>query len=363
MTCGFAVRRAGTTPPVPPTNPLSPARPDAARRRARRGPLLLGTALLPLGALLSGCSGGSFSLADAVEGLPTSDHDEFAVVVGDVERAAEIAGLERPDGDDEDAVVAWAAGLSGYGDDPWGGSVLLPSTLAPERAVQHEAVADELGLSLVDVEGFAEVQAPPYRFAVLDGEVDRDRLEEQQGEPDGDTWRIGDGDDLSSDVDALTPARPLGQPLTVVAEDDRVVAALSAGDVDAFEDGETDEGVAALAAALDDQDVYSAWIGRYEYGGSGDGLPAAFDTAAIGFAPDGDDQVVVAAYHHDDSAAAEENAEAVGDVLDGSRAPLELLDTEVDGDVLVVTFRLDDDAAPGVVWSIPTARDPLFSHD
>lgn len=323
---------------------------------------MLAAAVLPMGALLTGCSGDGFSVGDAVEGLPTSDHEEFAVVVGDVDRAAELADLDRPDADDPDAVATWTIALSGARADGWGGSVLFPLTLASDRAAQADEVADEVGLSLASVESFAEVQAPPYRFAVLDGEVDLDRLEELHGEPDDGTWRIGDGDDLETDVEGTTAARPLGQPLTLATSDDRVLAALDAGDVDDFEEGDTDEGLAAVAAALEDEGVYSAWIGRYEYGGAAAGLPEAFDTAAIGFAADGDDQVVVATYHHDDADAAEANAEAVAGVLDGSQAPLELRDTQVDGPVMVATFRLAEGAVPSVVWSIPARRDPLFSH-
>lgn len=342
-----------------------PARPS---RPARTFLPAVGSLVL-LGGALTGCGGGNDDLVrTAVEALPTAAYDEFQIMVGDVERATELGELERPsDPDDEEALAAWIEGLGGLDGDADLG-LFVPEVLGGSSAMQQTMVAEELGTWLGDVRWFGELRTPPGRVSVVEGDIDAEHLDATYaGETDGDggRWTVGEGRDLSTDLDGATPVRPLGQPLHVDVDGDRLTASFSEPDLEAAVAGDRGDAAALdLADALDEHEVYAAHIVVGALDGGPSSMPAAFDAVGLGLTgQDGDEEVVVV-YAHDDEAAAERNAGAVADVVDAdpTAPPVEVTGTEVDGSVLTVTLRMTGDTPVRTSWRVVASRAAFVSH-
>lgn len=227
-------------------------------------------------ALVSGCSSGGgagttqlssgeeYSVAGALAEIPAElDAAQLSVVTADVQAATEASGLERPV--DADGLSQWAMTLSGIPRrDAEMPTVFVPwaSALHLDRVAQHEEIRDEIGWSLLEVDAFVELTAPPETFLVVAGDVS---INSELPEVSDGVVTAGAGEDLSRDLAELTPARPLGVPLRMAQSEDRIVATpvtqhaaeWLAGPGDTFADHES---LAPLAEELDDAGVFSALL-------------------------------------------------------------------------------------------------------
>jgi hypothetical protein len=323
-------------------------------------------------------AGGDATVSAYLARLPAGDGDDPVVVTyGDIARAAEIAGLERPeDVDDQQAVADFMMEVGGQRQgegEPARVAVLVPQAAQPATSVGDlQGFVDDVGWSILEVDAFAERDTPPRRIALLDGGFDADRLDGTLDDAGDGTWVVGDPDG-DVNVEDITPARPLGEPLWLSLDDDRLTVTWDHDDMAPARDADGGDGtlagdatLAALGAALDDRDVYSAMLLRDDnllsgiddrMAGEGaspaqiEGMDLAgcegMDGAAIGVADDGEPLIVLALGHVDTDAAGR-NADVVADVFeDGEEArtgrpwsdllTVESVDTE--DTVVVVTAR------------------------
>lgn len=336
-------------------------------------------AALVVAGLLSGCGSptsarsdtepttesAGYTVAAALDKIPMPPStDSFEVRSADLARASELAGQSRPNDTDTDALVDWAAVLSGTALDGWGGSVQWPDALAPTSLTAHTEVADELGVSLWTTDSFVELSALPQQFTSVTGEFDDAVLTRAVGEDPNGIRALG-GADFTVDLADRTIARPTGTSLRLAMLDENTVSlsraeqplqALRSGALDTASE---DDGVRAVAEHLDEQAVYSAWLARHTFVGGSESLPAEFDTLGVGFADADGRTVVVAAYHHLDESDAERNADALPTIV--GDAPLTLDEVGRDGRTVTAVFTLGE-AAPASVWGMPLQRDALFTH-
>ncbi|MDT9592429.1 hypothetical protein RDV89_05085 [Nocardioides zeae] len=331
----------------------------SARRSVSTTAPTAALAVLVLSASLAACGSSSDDAAESsardrsgavedglvrwgVASLPTTAYEASFVSVGDLDRASALAEAERPDGvDDEAGYEDWLDAVTGVE-----GSVALtlPEVLGGYWGEAPDVVAAEIGTSAVTAERFAELVSAPGRASVVAGPVDLDALEEAYGPGEEGRWRIGEGQDLSTDLTERSALRPLGQPVHVQAEKDLLTAAFVASDLTlALAQDRGDEGALEVAEALDVHEVYVADLVVGASPGDSRSLPEAFDAVGVGLTGDADAPLVVA-YHHASSEEAEANADALADVLDadGDARGFELLETSVDGSVLTATLSLDD---------------------
>jgi hypothetical protein len=295
------------------------------------------------------------------------------VAYGDLARAAELAGIERPaDPSDAGAVGDYLFAVTGTRQDE--GKALHAASLVPEAAQVDYSAADpegfveDVGWSILDVDRFAERQLLPQSVTLLDGEFDRGRLDEALGGADDGVWVKGDPSG-AVDLEGTTPARPLGESLWLALDDERLTVTRSDDEMRAARRAAGDEGtlagdetLSALAGALDGEQVYSALLvagGRSGAGGDGSDTRAGREAAesqgtrcesvtgvAAGIAHDGQPLIVYVLAHADD-ASAERNAAVVEEALTSGESPRsgrpwsEMVTVDsVDADGAVVVARL-----------------------
>jgi hypothetical protein len=349
-----------------------------------------------------GAGGGDAGPATVTGGLaafPDTGEDE-QVAWSDVAVARELAGLERPEVDDTQAVIDYVSTITGTrsGDDgTWGPVAIVPPESANlMRSADVAEFAAEVGWSFIDVDRFAERQVPPNVVTVLQGELDEEAITDALGEPDGGTWVAGDPDG-DMDLDAVSAARPLGEPLFLAEGDGNLVVTRRtdgtgpvldalAGDADGATLAD-DEGLGALGRALDAEGAYSALLVRPGLrAGALDvtspeaaaaacesALPAATTATATGIADD-EGPVLLVAHAHDSADAAEANAEAIETlVTEGASlasrqdySEIVSLDgvevTGDDGTVVVARLRPAGDAPPRIWSDMLVQREGLLSH-
>ncbi len=351
----------------------------------RRSPaLVIAALLLPAGLVACSDDGGGDRLASgdgfSVEGglaelAAPRDIDEGQLVtltVVDLEAAAAANGDAAPE--DEEALV------------------FVPpiEVLGGSRGARAEEVEDELGWSLDDVDALAEVVAPPFRFAVVTGDVDEDTLADADLAHDGDVYSAGEGEDLEANPDDVTAARPIGTPLRMVVDDGRLAASSSTAAVEGWlgDDAGTladDEDLAGVAAALDEAGVASAFLARGDLTSRAaavpdeelaerlaDELPIAepFSAVGIGWAAEDGEAVMTVAYafaDEDTATAAVTQVEAAftGDSLQTRRPLTDLVtveEVESDGAVVVAHLTLGEDGRPQVLADMLINRDLPFVH-
>jgi hypothetical protein len=346
-----------------------------------------------------GSVGGVGTIAGGLAALPESGEDTESIVWGDMARAAEIAGLERPDDPgDSEAVVDYLQPLTAGRVDPDTTApvmVVPPEAAGADRLAEMDAFADELGWSLLDVDRFIERQTAPDIVTVMEGRFDEGAITDALGEQSEGLWVAGDpdGEPFQQDLQDITVARPLGQSLWMGLDGDRLTVARSPDSAEsAGSDGEgptlaDDEPLAELAAALDAEDPYAAMLVRP--GLSADPvnmratpemadalcdavLPAETTAVATGLTDD-DGPVYLIALAHGSSGAADANARALEELIaEGSSiatrrswSDLVTLDgVEVTGDdrVVVARLRQTEPGPPGLWYQIVQQRESLVSH-
>lgn len=276
------------------------------------------------------------TIAGGLASLPQTGEEAETIVWGDLERAAEAVGVERPaDPGDGEAAEDYLRALTIGTDGAAGAGVVTPESAHLERSRDQTAILDELGWSAVEVDRFVERQTPPGVMTVMQGSFDEDALTEALGEPDDGTWSVGPGEDFARDLEDVSPARPIGESLWLGLDGDRLSVTRSSGHSAAVRRvlagaGGTptfaaDEALAAVAGALDAESPYAAVLIRPGLSGPPPEIPAGpselgeacqqalpVPTTAVGTAAaDADGPVIVLALAHGSPEAAEANAEAV----------------------------------------------------
>jgi hypothetical protein len=217
-------------------------------------------------------AGGGGTVSGYLGQLPVVDDGETVVVTyGDIARAAEIAGLERPDDiSDTEAVVDFVMEVGGQRQEEGErarAAVLLPQASQPDRSLSDlDGFVADVGWSILEVDTFAERDTLPKRVALLDGDFDGDRLDGALDDAGDGVWVAGDPDG-DMHIDDTTPARPLGEPVWLALDGDRLTVTGNEGDMagargaDGGDDTLAgDETLADLAHALDVYDAYSAQL-------------------------------------------------------------------------------------------------------
>lgn len=326
----------------------------------------------------------SSGLASLPAGVSDNGDDSETITWSDLARAAEVAGVTRPDDlTDTQAVVDYVNAITGGPGE--GGETSPVAALPPEVAnfqtsvTQLEEFRDEVGWTLLDVDTFVEQVAPPVSVTVMGADVDGEALDSALGDPDDGTWSVGTPGEV--DVAAVSPARRLGEALfltevpgglAVTRSDDLTseVRDVAAGDGESLAD---DEALAALGAALDDEDAYSAMLVRpgltanlpgQVVGGDFEGCEASIEgqplATATAIADDGG-PIVLVAHAYGSAEAASTGAESLERVVEegaslATREPWSDLFTvdEVttggpDGTVAVARLRPAGER-PAAVW-------------
>lgn len=368
------------------------------------GPTRAVAVLSVLGLLLAGCSGDDAEGDRPAGGDPTGDdagrltawlatlpqdavdQEEplIQVAIADLDRAAALAGMRRPAGSTDPAVVgSYVDRVSGVAGNQPQVSAVFPETSQFLRVHQVAEFAAELGWSLADVSWFAEYQSRSQPFAALGG-VDEARLTEVLGpRPEDGIWRIG-GDDYTMNLVEASPARPLGEALRLAMVDDHLVIARGTPPVQAALGGGPTLAehpiLSALAEVMDAEDAYSAQflVGppsefqhqpRTPEQEEAQVLPRVFTGVGAGTAMVDGTGYGLFVYTHLTEEDAAANAEAVREILTegGSmytdtqwRERLAVDEVRVDGTIVIarVTFL---DTRPVLIYQILFQRDNLVT--
>lgn len=310
-------------------------------------------------------SGESFSVLGALAQVPADGIDRW-VEVADVTRASELAGLDRPDADaSPDELTAWLVDLTNAGVD--GAPIFVPYQQEFGTAsadVLLTEFADELGWSIFDVDAFVAAGNPPDRFVVVSGASLGEDTLASLPEVEPGVVTAGDGEDRVADLANRTIARPLGSPLRMAADGDRIAMSVSTPVVAAWlDDGSTladIEPMADVALVLDDADAVTAVvIGTGELGIDDSSLVLGLGWSVV----DGEAVVTVVYWFADQ---VDGRADRIGDEWAerevGGRplsAQVEVRDVASDENTVVVTLGLLD-VAPGLPYQMLITRDLPF---
>lgn len=348
-------------------------------------------------------AGEGYTVLGALAELPPAPDEVFLVQTADLIAATELAGLERPEELDPATAVDWLNPLTGLPlaeGEQWAPVFVPPPTVTHEAGVHLITEFDDLaGWSVLDVDSYAEYGTAPHTFSVLAGEFDETTLEHLPEVGDG-VRTVGEGEDLWADVTAASAVSRIGQPvrmahheglLAVAPHTDRVQEWLG----DPEETLAEDEGLAAVAGALDEAEVVSAMLsvgGAHTLQGGPlaessapdaesvlaqledrmDYLPeAAFDIVGIGWTARDGEPVMVLAYHFGTQSSAEASVDQLDAVFTEGQTvqdglPLaELFEVEeitAHGPVVVVTLQAAHPRAPHQLPTMLMARDLPFLH-
>lgn len=284
-------------------------------------------------------SGDGYSVEGALSELPAELVGDAPVIwSADLAAISTAAGIDRPSEADPEAVRDWLLPLTGIPtDDTPVAPIFVPlaDVFQPNSLAMVDEIQAELGWSIVDADAFVEVTEPPHRFSVITGAFDSNPLNPELPEVAPAVVTAGEGDDLATLLDARTAARPLGRPLRMAYDGDRIAASLSTPSVErwlagTYETVADDAAISAVARALDDADVLAALIAQ---GGSvadsmgmpvseaqleqimtelSDVLPDPFGVAGVGWALDDSGAgTITVAYHFGTAEVAEANRDRV----------------------------------------------------
>lgn len=348
--------------------------------------------------LLAGCAGstglegGDWSVEAALEELPMPAETSYVVTTGDLDAAAELSGLKRPDTDDTDALGEWLQPLTGPSPSVPAAPVLmvLPEVWQPSAEMVRTS-QDELGWSILDVGSYAEVRAGRLRFLVIQGDVDEQTLGQANLGNLGDgVFSAGEGADYALAPGDATPLRRTGAPLRMAAHDSRLALSGSTPAVESWvRRGDAtvadDASLSEIAAALDSRDVVSAFLERSGFASDPAFLdrPAvvaalgeppishAFDAVGIGWRADDEGKAeVIVAYAFGDEAAAQASSPEVEESFTAALSTetmqpmgdrVRVQDIVADGRLVVATLHLVE-GSPGTVHHILMNRDRPFTH-
>ena len=320
---------------------------------------------------------GEWSVQAALAGLPASAVEEPAavVLVGDLVAATELAGATRPtDPADTDALVQWSMAISndaGRTGETARVCAPMPQATNASYLLQAAEFEAELGWSVLDVDSFAEVQAPPRPFSVLTGDFSQADLDAAMGPAVDGVWRVGPETDGDVDLSGRTAARPLGETLRLALEGDELAVARTTEPVQAWLAGAPDLAAdptyADVASALDAQDVYAAMIVQPR---PDDGAPlAGVSLVAVGLTGSGTDARMVVAFAFADAASAAGSDTALADFLADNPtttgqpwADVATLDeATVEDAVLTGVLKLGEERSACTAWNAVYLGELIFA--
>lgn len=225
----------------------------------------------------AGDGDGGFSVAAALAELPPVPGDSgYWITVGDIGAATALAGIERPDSLELEALAPWFMQLTGMSrpdsDPPEFAPIFLPlpEVLAPHYAVMIEETAETVGWSVVDVSWYAAIESPPSgSFAVLHGDFADTALAELplvESTDDGDVVTLIEGDDLQMSMTERNALSAIGVPIRMARVDDAIALSRTTQSVATWLGGwpstaADNPALSTIATALDEAGVHSATIG------------------------------------------------------------------------------------------------------
>ncbi len=271
----------------------------------------------PRGAVTTGLEQLPLALLDAEPTLESPV--EISIVDFDALSAAH--GVERPDPADTDATIEWLVAFRIRAADEGPAPVPhLPGYPGIDDPRAIETWNDEFGFELGEVDIAAGYAAAPSYFTAFGPDLGdpTGSMAPADGSPDVAT--VGEGEDLSLDLESRSPARPLGRPARVRADDGWVGIGLSTPIVEGWGESPSlldDAAMADVARALDRHDVVTATLFRNDFTfgvapADGPRLPP-FTLVGIGSAvgPDDAGETLVVTYRFADAATADEAVAAL----------------------------------------------------
>lgn len=320
-----------------------------------------------------------FSIEAMLEELPASvvTDDTFELRVGDLSHASELAGVARPD-DAEDA-SGWVSALLGVGESRL---VHVPLTLPLSPNAPAAMVQDDLGWSIVDVDRFASWTSVNAITTVVAGSITDDTL---AGLPEAGGLRsAGEGADLDHELANASPARPLGVPMRMVADEGWLIETPFSSVAKEWRTGTPTLGdvpvFVGLARALDSREAYSAYMGTpVRYGtvplhpevsealGLRRGVFPDTDAFAIGWSLTDGEPTATVAFHDRDGRGMAETQRLVHQLWTGNTSrgrPVSDLATieqsTVDGDVVILDLSLPPTSLPDHLMRVVEFEDVML---
>lgn len=303
----------------------------------------------PRGAVTTGLEQLPLALLDAEPTLESPV--EISIVDFDALSAAHA--VERPDPADTDATIEWLVAFRIRAADEGPAPVPhLPGYPGNDDPRAIETWNDEFGFELGEVDIAAGYAAAPSYFTAFGPALDDPTGSMARLDGSAEVATVGQGEDLSLDLESRSPARPLGRPARVAADDGWVAIGLSTPIVEGWGEGPSllaDAAIADVARALDRHEVVTATIFRNDFTfgvvpADGPPLPP-FTLVGIGSAvgPDDAGETLVVAYRFDDAATADDALGALelrwnaGSTSDGDRFSDHVSVTSVEADDATVT--------------------------
>ena len=312
-----------------------------------------------------------YSVTAALAELPYAEprgRTQVIVMTGDLEKATELAGLERPSSSDPKQVGEWGRALNGDVTLPAGESLGL-------NTVVQDAAGATLGFTAADVRFFVELRDSLDRFSVQSlyesAEVSDDLPTT------GGLRTTGEGEPGSLNKDPASFAQfPLVNVLDTKGH--QVAFATEASKVEDWQAGTgrrlvRDQKLAEIAAALDHRSVYAAYLvegsfDQFRGHPPDEAIDEKFDAVGVGLDLDDEVPVVHVAYwfRHDAEGATEQVERVWKGLSRRTNRPLsdyvEVRGSEHAGHVVTVDL-VAADAGPGVVLQMLTAADTPFQGE
>lgn len=344
--------------------------------------------------VLTGCSddepalANNWSVAAAVKQVPASTAESrLWLVTADVTAALEAGDIKRGGADDMD----WLVALSGF-DEQQSPAVFVPtgSGYGLDYAANGglDEVEEMVGWSFLDVDSFVESGLPPRTLTISAGDFDEDTLSGDLVEVADGVVSTSDAADGTTDLANTNALSRIGAPVRLSEQDGLIAMSTSTELVQEWRDGEASLGsedrVAALAEALDDQDVYAAVLSDpasaegVSLGRANpeqlemlnkDAPQQSFDAVGIGWSVDDGEPLVHVAYHFANAREAGQGAEALeGMWRDGISVRdmrpyaerFEVDEVDHDGPVVTITLLANADGRPQTALQMLQSAEPVF---
>ncbi|CAM3157360.1 hypothetical protein NODU109028_00450 [Nocardioides dubius] len=353
----------------------------------------MAVAVLLASTALAACSDDEPELAEewsvraALEQVPASTaQDGLFVVTADLDAAIAAADVERSGEPDE---LDWLIAITGGAQGGSVGRVFVPMA----RGFNVEYLRDgefaaAAGWSVHDVDSFVESGQPPRVLTVAAGDFDDDTLADGLVEVEDDIVSNRDAEDGTTDLSQANGLSPIGVPIRMSEADGLIALSTSTELVRSWRDGADalagEERAAAVADALDDEDVYAAVLSdplAVDALGARTTSPAlierllarvpeqAYDAVGIGWSLDDGAVQVQVAYHFADERDAAGGAAALEalwregvSVRDGRpfAERLEVVEVETDDSVVTVELLPTAEGRPQLAFEMLQNGEPLF---
>jgi len=286
--------------------------------------------------------------------------------MADVEAAADIARVRRPaQMDDRDQVIDFIGPITGFSpeDRRLRVFVAFPASLL-QSAAEPEALIEEFGFGIGEIETFTVLEALPAQFMVFSGVSPRNDLPEVAPG----VLTVGDGEDLIQDFENVSAVRRLGRPWRVAERDGFVGISLETAPLVAWHDDSVQQTLAddpsllAVAQRLDEVGVVSASLSTSD-------SFAGFEASGIAWTEDDDGPVGVVVLSYPSEAAAADRLGAVTAGFDeeprsGAAVPSERMvvdSVELRGAEIVMVVHFLPETNPQILLDMWSRREGPFA--